>query len=298
MTVPRQILPGTTIMLSRRCSERRFFLKPSRRSREIFLYALALYARRYRIAVHGFCVLSNHLHLVITDVCGNLPDFARDFHALVARATNCAIGRVESFWDRDSYSAVRLETPDDALRKLVYVLANPVAAGLVRRATDWPGVWSAPHLIGSGPTTIQRPKGFFDDDGNLPEAVELRIVPPPGFEDAPAFIDLLRDELAAAERSAVARVEAEGRSFLGLAGILSQDTESRPASFEPLGQLNPRVACRAKWKRIEALQRMKEFVSAYKEALAAWRSGMREVLFPEGAWHMRVMHSARCAASG
>jgi hypothetical protein len=55
------------------------------------------------------------------------------------------------------------------------------------------------------------------------------------------------------------------------------------------------VACRAKWKRIEALQRLAEFGRAYREALAAWRGGVRDVVFPEGTWLMRVLHAVPCA---
>jgi REP element-mobilizing transposase RayT len=285
-------------MLSRRCSERRFFLKPCKRTRDIFLYALALYAQRYRIQVHAFCVMSNHHHLALTDTLGLLPDFARDFHALIARSMNHSLDRWEGFWDRDSYSGVRLVTRHDVLDKLVYILANPVAAGLVRRASDWPGPWSDPRLIGGKPLKVRRPVGFFDEDGNLPEVVELQLVPPRGFEGHSSFVELLLQSLAEAERLAIARIEGEGHSFLGLAGVLSQSVHSRPATYEPRRQLNPRVACRGKWKRIETLQRLKGFVNAYKAALAAWRRGLRDALFPPGTWHMRVVHAARCVGYG
>ena len=297
MTAPRQIIPGSIWMLSRRCSERRFFLKPCKRTRDIFLYALALYATRYQIQIHAFCVMSNHFHLALTDTLGRLPEFARDFHALLARAMNHSLRRVESLWDRDSYSGVRLIGPHDVLDKLVYVLANPVAAGLVRRASEWPGAWSDPELIGGKPLKIRRPEGFFDEEGNLPEEVELQLVAPMGF-DGDSFVDLLRDSLAEAEQEAVAKIESEGRSFLGLAGILSQSVHASSLSTESFGQLNPRIACRSKWKRIETLQRLKEFVAAYKAALADWRRGVRDALFPPGTWHMRVVHGAACADYG
>ena len=298
MTLPRQIFAGTTWLLSRRCSERRFFLKPCKRTRDIFMYALALYAQRYRIQVHAFCVMSNHHHLGITDTLCTLPDFARDFHALIARARNCSLERWDGFWDRKSYSAVRLVGPNDVLDKLTYILANPVAAGLVRRASDWPGSWSDPRLIGGKPLKIRKPKGFFDEQGNLPDVVELQLVPPPAFKDHASFVELLLESLAEAEQVAVARIEGEGRSFLGVAGVLCQGVESRPATEEPRRQLNPRVACRSKWKRIETLQRLKEFTCAYRAALARWRRGVRDTLFPPGTWHMRVVHGACCADYG
>jgi REP element-mobilizing transposase RayT len=298
MTDPRQILPGKTYLTTRRCSERRFFFKPTAKSKQIFLYALAVYARRYRILVHGFCVLSNHCHLSLTDPYGRLPDFMRDLHSVLARATNCYLDRWDAFWERSSYSAVDLVNAAAVHEKLVYLLANPVAAGLVRHARNWPGLWSDPRRIGGEPYTVERPKRFFDQDGDMPAVAHLQLTPPPGFEDDPSFVDGLLESLRQAEELAAENVEREGRTFLGAAMILAQSSFARPGSGEPRRGLRPRVACRNKWKRIEALQQLKDFGEAYKAALAAWRTGLRDALFPEGTWLMRVIHSARCAGSG
>ncbi|MBI5485696.1 MAG: hypothetical protein HY905_00025, partial [Deltaproteobacteria bacterium] len=61
------------------------------------------------------------------------------FDGLLTRALNAYRGRWECFFSPGSYSAVELETPDDVLGKLIYVLANPVSAGLVDHAKDWAG---------------------------------------------------------------------------------------------------------------------------------------------------------------
>ena len=298
MTVPRQILPGTTYLVTRRCSERRFFLRPSRKTIEIFRYVLAVAANRCGILVHAFCVLSNHFHLVVTDPHARLPEFHRILDGLVARAINCSLGRWESFWDPDSYSAVRLETPEDVLAKMIYVLANPVAAGLVRRGREWPGLWSDPSRIGRGAIAVERPKEFFREAGPMPPSAELELHRPPGFESDESFLEALSGGLREAEERAAADLRREGRPFLGVAGVLAQKPTARPSSGEPRRGLSPTVACRNKWGRIEALLRLAEFVSAYREALAAWRRGVREVLFPPGTWRMRVEHAACCAAPG
>jgi REP element-mobilizing transposase RayT len=121
------------------CSERRFFLRPSRTINDIFLYVLALAASRHGVLVHAFCVLSNHAHLVVTDPRGRLPAFMQYLDSLVAGSVNASLGRFEAFWATDgSYSAVEPLDADDVLAKTAYVLANPVAAGLVRRGPEWP----------------------------------------------------------------------------------------------------------------------------------------------------------------
>src|SRR5512133_1979175 len=298
MTAARCILPGKIYLTTRRCSERRFFFKPTRKSKQIILYALAVSSRRYRILVHAFCVLSNHCHLALTDPYGRLPDFMRDFHSVLARATNCYLGRWDAFWERTSYSAVDLVTDDAVREKIVYLLANPVAAGLVRHARNWPGLWSDPRRIGGEPYTVERPKHLFDEDGDMPAVATFQLTPPPGFEDDPSFVDGLLESLQQAEELAAEKLEREGRTFLGAAMVLTQSPFAHPGSGEPRRGLRPRVACRNKWKRIEALQRLKDFGQAYKAALDAWRTGVRDALFPEGTWLMRVLHGARCAGSG
>ncbi len=296
MTAVRQVLEGTTYLITRRCSERRFFLRPSTETNAIFEYVLAVAAERYDIRLHAYGVLSNHFHLVVTDPHARLPEFHRDLDSLVARAVNCSLGRWEDFWDRKSYSAVPLETAEDVLAKMVYVLANPVAAGLVRRGSEWPGLWSGENLLRGKAVTIERPKGFFSEKGPLPAFATLRLHPPPGFETDDSFVNVLLDELRRAEDRAAAELGAAGRSFLGVARVLAQKARARPATHEPRRGLNPRVAGRNKWNRIEAILRLRDFRRAYRDALAAWRAGVRDALFPPGTWLMRVQHQVRCAA--
>jgi REP element-mobilizing transposase RayT len=291
-------LEGTTYLVTRRCSERRFFLRPSKKTNAIFSYILAVVSERYGVLIHAFCVLSNHVHVVLTDPHARLPEFHRDLDALVARAVNCSLGRWEGFWDRDSYSAVRLEGTRAIVEKMVYVLANPVVAGLVRRGAEWPGLWSGGHLLRGEPMSIERPKEFFRADGPMPVRARLQLCPPPGFENDDSFVDALLDELRRAESRAAVELEAQGRSFLGAARVRAQNPNARPAPGEPRRALSPRVASRNKWKRIEALLALAEFRRAYRDALAAWTAGARDTSFPEGTWLMRVQHRARCAAPG
>ncbi len=225
MTAPRQVLPGTTYLVTHRCAERRFFLKPSKTTNDVFLYLLAVAAGRFEIEVHAFCVLSNHFHLVVTDPHARLPAFQQFLDALTARALNASLGRWEAFWAPNSYSAVTLVAPADMLDKATYVLANPVAAGLVRSGGLWPGLWSAPERIGGDPLAVRRPAHFFDPKGSLPESATLQLTPPPGFPSAEAFREQLLAALA--EREAQARRAARG-GFLWVARVLAQKPTGRP----------------------------------------------------------------------
>lgn len=259
---------------------------------------LAAAVRRFGIRLHAFCVLSNHFHLVLTDPDARLPEFEQYLDSLVARAVNASLGRWESFWAPSSYSAVTLVSPQDIIDKAAYVLANPVAAGLVRHGRDWPGLWSSPEEIENGKSVAKRPGIFFRPEGRMPEEVELELWCPSGFESAAAFREQLSAALEGLEEQAAAELSEQGMGFLGVRGVMAQDPLSRPGPGEPRRGLNPRVAARDKWKRIETLTRLVEFKQAYREAWLALKAGVREVLFPEGTYWPRVALGVRCVGSG
>jgi hypothetical protein len=85
-----------------------------------------------------------------------------------------------------------------------------------------------------------------------------------------------------------------GRSFMGKAALLKQKVTDSPFKKEPKRRLNPTVACKSKWHRIEALRRLKSFISEYKQALVEWRRGNREVVFPAGTYSLRIHAGVSC----
>lgn len=294
MTAPRQVLRGTSYFVTRRCTQRQFLLRPSKAVNRTFLYLLAVAAARYGVEVHAYCVMSNHYHLVVTDPDARLPAFIQYIDGLAGRALNALLGHEEGFWGPDSFSAVELAGPEAIVAKTAYALANPVAAGLVRSAHRWPGLWSSPDDVGADARVAPRPSHFFDPEGGMPKSASLRLTTPPGFASAEAFREQLRAALAAQEAAAVKRIG----SFLGASRVLAQKTSARPSSREPLRRLNPRVAARDPELRIAALTRLAAFLSDYRAALRAWRDGHRATLFPEGTYLMRLACGVACAGAG
>jgi len=294
MTAPRQVLRGTTYLVTRRCLQRQFLLRPSATTTSIFQYLLAVGAERYGLQIHAYCVLSNHFHLVVTDPRARLPAFFQYVDGLLARAINASIGNWDSFWDGDSYSAVTLAAPRDVVDKTAYVLANPVAAGLVRSARQWPGLWSAPEQLGTAVVKVRRPKVFFDPKGKMPETVDLKLTVPPCFASDEAF----REQVAAAYAEREVRAASSRTGFLGVLKVRAQRPSGRPKKEERRRGLRPRVAAKDPWKRLEVLGRLAEFLRGYREALAARREGEVGVVFPAGTYHLRVQHGVACAGSG
>jgi putative transposase len=296
MTAPRQILPGASYLLTRRCAQRQFLLRPSKLTNQTVGYILAVAARRHGILVHAFCVMSNHVHLVVTDPDARLPAFSQHLDSLIGRAMNFALGRREAFWGPGPFSAVSLVGPADIIDKAGYALANPVAAGLVRRGRKWPGLRSKPEQIGAVEFEFRRPAFFFRPGGIMPEQVTLALVAPPCFASAADFREALSSALEAREGAAIAERIGRGAGFLGVARVLAQSPEDRPRSVETLGALVPQVACSDKWRRIEVLARLAEFVNEYRRAWNAWRTGVDGVVFPAGTYLVRLTHGVPCAA--
>jgi len=294
MTAPRQVLRGATYLVTRRCTQRQFLLRPSKAANQTFLYLLALASERYGVEVHAYCVMSNHYHLVVTDRDARLPACLQYLDGLTGRAINSLLGRDEAFWGPDSFSAVELAGPEAIIDKSAYALANPVAAGLVRSAHRWPGLWSSPQDVGADARVALRPDNFFDPKGNMPASVALRLTTPPGFPSAEAFRQDLRTALAMREAEAARKVG----TFLGAARVLAQKTSTRPSHREPLRQFNPRVASRDENLRTAALARLLNFLDEYRQALRAWKEGARSVVFPPGTYLMRVAHGAACVGAG
>jgi len=286
MSDPRPVFPGTISMVTRRCTQREFLLRPDDETNNAFIYCLAEAAQRYGIVVLLTQMMSNHHHTVIYDPDGRINEFMGQFHKMLAKCQNVLRGRWENLFSSAPPSVVELVEWKDVLRELVYVATNPVKDGLVDRVHHWPGPQAFSALLAGRPLRAERPRHFFREDGPMPAEVELTFTIPPHLGD--------RDELLAQLRARVAAVVAEhdelrrqsGRRVLGRGRVLRQSWRDCPTSHEPRRGLRPRVAARSKWARIQTLQRNRDFVIAYRRARAAWLAGM-PVKFPMGTYALR-----------
>ena len=289
MTMPRRIEPGATYLLTRRCAERRLRLVPNAWTRQIFEYCLARAAIRHGVQLHAWCVMSNHWHAVVTDPHGVIPDFCRDVHALVARALNAELGRWDSFWSGQGTSLVRLGSAADVLDKIAYVLTNPVAAGLVRRWSQWPGSRSGVHACARPPRECWRAGRLLRPvDAVNPPSLPLEVSVPPQFVHlgAAGFVALVNEAVEEREARLVADLRSRGVRFLGAARARSVSPRSAPKSSEARRTRDPAVAARSTPERLAMLAELVAFRRCYAAALAAWRrSG--HATFPRGAFKMR-----------
>jgi putative transposase len=297
MSQPRQVVPLATYLITRRILRRHFLLRPDAAITGIILYALAVSSRLFGVEVHAICAMSNHLHLVVTDVQGVLPRFLQYFHRLVALATKVLRAWEGPLWEPGAVSAVRLLTPAAVVKTIAYLLANPVAAGLVEHPHEWPGAKVDVGDIGRGVLHASRPEVYFDPaNPQWPEHAELQITLPPDVEkdSADGFRGAVAAELARMEARAHEDMREQGRRFLGAEQVRAVSPYDRATSFEALRDRNPTFAVSREqegaWRAAAAAVRA--FRTSYRAVLERWRAGAREALFPVGTWWMCVFHRA------
>ena len=221
MPLPREVLPGRTYMITRRCTQRQFLLRPDPATNNAFIYCLAVAAQRSGVLLLFTAAESNHHHTGIYDPLGTYPDFLEHFHKLLAKCMNSLRGRWENFWSSEQTSVLRLVDPADILDKMVYALTNPCKDNLVANVADWPGVNSYQALLAGESLSAVRPDHFFREDGPMPATVNLTFSRSPDFlgMSREEFADMLRTRVEAAETEAEDRRRATGTRVLGRQAI-------------------------------------------------------------------------------
>jgi hypothetical protein len=139
------------------------------------------------------------------------------------------------------------------------------------------------------PRIFKRPRTKFFRRSRLPKEVRLCLIVPPLLEpqDARSFAQELQERVTAREAAIRVRMEAAGRKFMGAADVKRQRRDARPKTHELRRGRHPAVASRDRTRRLGALERLRRFRDAYREALERWRQRAGPVRFPEGTYKMR-----------
>ena len=279
---PRQVLPGQFYLLTRRCTQRQFLLRPDAETNNAFAYCLAEAAQRFEIDILLSTAESNHHHTAFFDRHGRCPEFVEHFHKMLARCLNAKWGRWENLWASNEPCITLLLDRATVIDKLVYAAANPVKDLLVERAVQWPGTNGYRQLLHGKAIVARRPRFFFRDNGVMPEEVTLRLVIPPELGATDEIVAEVEAGVAEVERAMIEHRAHTGARVLGRRAVLRQSWKDSPASREPRRTLRPRFAGRAD-VRIAALLAYREFLATYRDARAAWRSGAKS-MFPRGTY--------------
>lgn len=283
-----------TLLVTRRTQRRTCLFRPDDELKELYTYLLAVISERHGVRVHGAMLMSTHEHLVVTDTRGCLPRFLAEFHRLVALCVKVLRKWEGEVWDSRKTSVVELRTREAVIEKLAYIAANPVAASLVERAEDWPGVTTLPKDLGRAAWTARRPNVYLDQaNPRWPAIATLRLWPLQNWGvTADRMGQAVKAELGRLEGDARIDAAVTGRTVVGVSRLRCISPFKRAKSFELVRNLNPTFAVGRSQRQafLLAVRVVREFRAAYRDALAAWRGGLRNTVFPYGTWLMRSLH--------
>jgi len=114
--------------------------------RDMFLSVLSHVVDRFGWICHAYCLMSNHFHLMIETPKGNLSRGMRQLNGMYTQRFNRAHGRVGHLF-QGRFKSIVVDKDAYLLELSRYIVRNPVTAGMVKDAGDWP--WSS-YLATSG----------------------------------------------------------------------------------------------------------------------------------------------------
>jgi len=286
----RRHAPGQYYLVTTRCHQARFFLRPDRELNAAVLEWLARAQDAFPgLRLHAICVMSNHLHLLVHDQKGELAAWASFFLGNLARAVNRIRKRSGTFFER-RYAAEPILDDDALIDRLVYVITNPVKAALCSRARQWPGI----VLWANEGVAIERRVCWIDRDaqrrarGTVPNADgseprtaqgPLRIDPLPG--NGMGSLNVA-EAIRSREQALAAERRGERRTTMTAAKVLAQSWHAAPRS----PKRTPRPLCHAADSALRRafMEGFREFTALFRDASEQLRNGARSALFPDWSY--------------
>jgi putative transposase len=149
MSRPLRIeFPGAVYHITTRGNEKkRVFLDDG--DRAVFLAILKQVRERFGWLIHSYVLMDNHYHLLVETVEANLSRGMRQLNGIYTRSFNQRHVRVGHLF-QGRFKAILVEKESYLLELSRYIVLNPVRAGMVGKAEEWP--WSSYRaLIGMEP---------------------------------------------------------------------------------------------------------------------------------------------------
>jgi putative transposase len=144
---PIQIVSGVrTFHVSSSTSGKRFLFQSERAAR-LFLRVLQEYRAQGRFLLHEFVVMPDHFHVLLTVKADTTVERAVQFiKGGFAFRAGKELGLKAPIWQR-GFSEVRVLNARAASGICEYIRDNPVVAGMVQRASDYPYSSAYPGCI-------------------------------------------------------------------------------------------------------------------------------------------------------
>ena len=134
------------------------------------LQLLADHAAEYRIALHAYVLMDDHLQLLATPADGRLPLWMQAVGRRYVRFFNDRHGRTGTLWE-GRYRSTVLQAERYLLDCMAWLDLNPVREGMAVRPADYP--WSSHrYYVGQKSDRAVTPHALYWALGNTPFARE------------------------------------------------------------------------------------------------------------------------------
>lgn len=187
--LPRLTLPGYPHHVIQRGNNRQAIFV-SKADYQTLLDLLIENANKFDVAIHAYVLMSNHFHLLVTpQTPEGLPQMMQAVGRRYVRCFNNAQKRSGTLWE-GRYKSTLIQSERYLLACMAYIDLNPVRAGLVAQAGDYP--WSSyGHYTGQRSDKFITPHALLWELGNTPFAREA------------AYAELVRSGVGAAQQKAL-----------------------------------------------------------------------------------------------
>ncbi len=187
--LPRLTVPGYPHHIIQRGNNRQaIFTGPQ--DYDLLLALIDENARKQRVAVHGYVLMSNHFHLLATpETEEGIPQMMQAVGRRYVRNFNLRNARTGTLWE-GRYRSTLIQAERHLLACMVYMDLNPVRAAMVADPEDYR--WSShSHYVGKRSDKLVTPHSLYWELGNTP------------FARDEAYAALVRTGISDAEKQAL-----------------------------------------------------------------------------------------------
>jgi len=104
--------------------------------RQLYLRFLAEVSERFDWICLAYCLMTNHVHLLVETPEGNLAEGVQSLHGTYAQKFNWRHERAGHLF-QGRYGATRITSDAHLHTATMYIVRNPVEAGLCANPGDW-----------------------------------------------------------------------------------------------------------------------------------------------------------------
>jgi len=115
---------------------------------EVYLDKLKYYCKKYKVNVHSYVLMTNHVHLLLTpETERGVSQLMQSLGRYYVRYINQIHNRTGTLWE-GRYKSTLVDSDNYFLIVSRYIELNPVRANMVDNLTEYP--WSSYHRNGLG----------------------------------------------------------------------------------------------------------------------------------------------------